>query len=57
MFGMISSLVAEFLADESGATAIEYGVVALFIGSGLVIVIESIGTSLDSFFQSVADGF
>jgi pilus assembly protein Flp/PilA len=57
MFGMISSLVAEFLADESGATAIEYGVVALFIGSGLVIVIESIGTSLDSFFQGVADGF
>jgi pilus assembly protein Flp/PilA len=56
MFGMFSSLVAEFLADESGATAIEYGVVLLFIATGLLVVIESIGSSLVTFFGDVAEG-
>jgi Flp pilus assembly pilin Flp len=57
MFGMFSSLIGEFLSDESGATAIEYGVVLLFIASGLLIVIESIGTHLVEFFADVAEGF
>ena len=57
MFGMISSLVAEFFTDESGATAIEYGVMLLFIASGLFIVLDSIGSTLAAFFTSVGEGF
>jgi Flp pilus assembly pilin Flp len=57
MFGMFSSFAAEFLADENGATAIEYGVMLLFIATGLMIVIESIGSTLTTFFGDVAEGF
>ena len=43
--------------DQKGATAIEYGVMLLFIATGLMIVIDSIGSSLVAFFDSVSDGF
>lgn len=44
-----------FLSDESGATAIEYGLIATLIAVVLVTVLTTIGTRLNSAFQSVAD--
>jgi len=45
-----------FLADESGATAIEYGFIALLISTAIVASIGLIGQSLSAQFTLVNDG-
>lgn len=57
MFNSLMTLAQEFFADEAGATAIEYCIVAVFISSGLFVILDSIGLTLSSFFESVAAGF
>jgi len=49
----MKSLVARFLKDESGATAIEYGLIAAGISIAIITVVMSIGTHLNGVFQSV----
>jgi len=46
-------LIAEFLKDESGATAIEYCLIAAGISIGIVVAVNGIGTSLNGTFASV----
>jgi pilus assembly protein Flp/PilA len=46
-----------FANDESGATAIEYGLIAALIALTLITVLGTVGTKLNSTFQSVAAGF
>lgn len=41
-----------FLRDESGATAIEYGLIAALVGLVLVTALSSIGESLSGFFDA-----
>ncbi len=53
----MQSLVSRFLKDESGATAIEYALIALFIGVVLITVLTSIGTELKEPFIAVEAGF
>jgi pilus assembly protein Flp/PilA len=48
-----SSLVA-FLRDESGANAIEYGLIAALISVVIVTVLTTIGTKLNASFTSVS---
>ena len=48
-------LVQRFLKDESGATAIEYGLIAAGISVVIITVVSQIGTSLTAKFQTVAD--
>jgi pilus assembly protein Flp/PilA len=43
-----------FLRDESGATAIEYGLIAALIALVIIAAITSVGTSLQATFNSVA---
>lgn len=43
-------------SDRAGATAIEYAMVAVFIGIVLIASMMSIGTSVSSFFMEVATG-
>lgn len=43
-------------ADGSGATAIEYALIAIFISLVLLTLQTSIGTSVCGFFMSVANG-
>ncbi|WP_395660396.1 Flp family type IVb pilin [Aestuariivirga sp.] len=43
-----------FLKDESGATAIEYGLIAALIAVVIVGGVTAVGTSLDALFNSVA---
>lgn len=49
----MSSLLA-FLRDDSGATAIEYGLIAAGISIAIIAVVNGIGTSLNASFQSVS---
>ena len=42
------------LKDESGATAIEYGLIAALIAVAAVVVMGTVGTNLSSTFNCVA---
>jgi pilus assembly protein Flp/PilA len=48
--------VKSFAKNESGATAIEYGLIAALIAVALITVLGTLGTKLTSTFQSVEDG-
>jgi pilus assembly protein Flp/PilA len=49
-------LAARFLADERGATAIEYAVIAAGIGATLAATIWGLGAEVrDSLFQKIAN--
>jgi pilus assembly protein Flp/PilA len=45
-----------FLRDESGATALEYGLIAALIAVAIISVLRSTGTKLNSTFTSVSTG-
>ena len=42
-----------FLRDESGATAVEYGLIAAGISVSIITVVGSLGSSLSTTFTSV----
>jgi pilus assembly protein Flp/PilA len=46
-------LVSRFMKDESGATAIEYGLIAAGISVAIIAVVQGLGTKLKSTFTSV----
>lgn len=46
-----------FLRDDKGATAIEYGLIAMFIAIVIVAVLGAIGTNLNTVFTKVNSGF
>jgi pilus assembly protein Flp/PilA len=48
-------MISRFLRDESGATAIEYGLIAAGIAVAIIVVVNLLGTNLQATFQSVAD--
>jgi len=47
---IMKNLVARFVKDESGATAIEYGLIAAGIALVIIAVVQSIGTTLNTKF-------
>jgi pilus assembly protein Flp/PilA len=47
-------LVQRFARDESGATAIEYGLIAAGISVAIIAVVQGLGTNLKSTFSSVS---
>jgi pilus assembly protein Flp/PilA len=49
----MKSLVSRFVKDESGATAIEYGLIAAGISVAIIAVVQGLGTKLKSTFDSV----
>ena len=49
------TVIAKLLKDESGATAIEYGLIAAGISVAIIAVVQGLGTKLTSTFQSVSD--
>jgi pilus assembly protein Flp/PilA len=51
----MTNLFARFVKDESGATAIEYGLIAALISVGIIIAATNLGTELSSIFQRIAD--
>ncbi len=42
-----------FFANESGATAIEYGLIAAGISVAIIAVVQGLGSKLDTTFTSV----
>jgi len=48
------TFVSSFLNDESGATAIEYGLIAAGIAVAIIGVVTTLGTNLTGTFNSVA---
>jgi pilus assembly protein Flp/PilA len=48
------NLVARFLADQSGATAIEYCLIAAGISIVIVTVVNGLGTALNGKYSSVS---
>jgi pilus assembly protein Flp/PilA len=48
------SILKRFLADESGATAIEYGLIAAGISLAIIAVVNGLGTSLKTKFTSIS---
>jgi len=47
------SLVSKFLRDQSGATAIEYCLIAVGLSIVILVAVKGIGTTLDTKFTSV----
>lgn len=50
----MSKFVTRFMKDESGATAIEYGLIAALIAVVLIAVLTTVGTNLQARFQQIA---
>lgn len=46
-------LCRKFLEDQSGATAIEYGLIAAGISVAIIAVVQGLGSKLDTTFTSV----
>jgi pilus assembly protein Flp/PilA len=49
----MSNLFSRFVRDESGATAIEYGLIATLIAVAMITVLGSVGTKLSTTFNNV----
>ena len=52
----MKNLVARFVKCESGATAIEYGLIAALIGVFIITIVGQVGTSIKNTFTSVKTG-
>ena len=50
----MSKLIRRFLRDNSGATAIEYGLIAAGISVAIIAAVSLIGTNLNTTFSSIS---
>ena len=57
MFEPVTFKARQFLRDESGATAIEYAIIASGIFVAVAAIVPGIGTKLNSIFTQVQNGF
>lgn len=53
----VSKLFTRFAKDESGATAIEYGLIAALISVGIIAGATSLGTNLGTLFTNLGTKF
>ena len=51
----MKNLIARFANDESGATAIEYGLLAALIAVVLITAVTSLGRNMSTQFSTIAD--
>jgi pilus assembly protein Flp/PilA len=51
----MNALLARFAADQSGATAIEYGLIGTLVSVAIIVGALALGTQLNVMFQDVAD--
>jgi len=49
----LKHLIKRFLADDTGATAIEYGLIAAGISLAIIVAVNGLGTNLSGVFTSV----
>lgn len=50
----MKNLVSRFVKDESGATAIEYGLIAAGIAIAIITAVQGVGTKLSSNFVDIS---
>jgi pilus assembly protein Flp/PilA len=50
----MSNLVFRFCCDESGVTAIEYGLIAALVAVVVIAAVSAVGTNVSSTFSTVA---
>jgi len=48
------STIMRFVRNESGATAIEYGLIAAGISVAIIVAVATVGTALNTTFGSVS---
>ena len=51
----MQNIVARFIKDEDGATAIEYGLLAALIGVSIVVGASVVGNELSDGFNDIGD--
>jgi pilus assembly protein Flp/PilA len=49
----VKRLFLDFLSDQSGATAIEYGLIAAGIALAIITVVNGLGSNLNNQFTSI----
>lgn len=49
----MKNLIARFVKDQSGATAIEYGLIDADISLAIIAVVNGLGTNLNTKFTSI----
>ena len=49
----MKKVLSKFLSDESGATAIEYGLIAAGISLAIIAIVNGIGTNLNEKYTSI----
>ena len=50
-------MLKKFLRDENGATAIEYGLIAMLISVAIITILTAIGGNLNTTFSKVNAAF
>jgi pilus assembly protein Flp/PilA len=50
----MKKLIRSFVRDDSGATAIEYGLIAAGISVAIIVAVNTLGTNLNTTFSSVS---
>ncbi|MCK6521107.1 Flp family type IVb pilin [Myxococcota bacterium] len=48
-------MIKSFISDESGATAIEYGLIAGLVAVAIIAALTALGGSLETLFTGVSD--
>lgn len=51
----MTNLIARFVKDESGATAIEYALIAAGIALAIIAAVQGLGSSLTAKFNDISD--
>ena len=46
-------MIRNFLKDESGATAIEYGLIAALVAVACIVALEALGSSVSGMFTGI----
>lgn len=49
----MTNLLSRFAKDESGATAIEYGLIAAIVGVGIIVALTTLQESLSGIFEGI----
>jgi pilus assembly protein Flp/PilA len=50
----VKGLIQKFLGDESGATAIEYGLIAAGISLAIIAVVNGLGSTLNTSYGAIS---
>ena len=50
----MKNLLHSFLANESGATAIEYGLIAAGVSVAIIAVVQGVGSKLNTTFSDIS---